>query len=159
MATCVNRRWSDEHQDRHGGQIESRSDGHGGGQAATVTGTALARLEDMSVIALALTVVVLAQPLVAQVALPQAKSDREAVQHGAQPNASEVRPGSRDGDAPSAAAGDLVVEPQRRILGLPITTALVVAGVLLVLLVVAGVVIPEANRRRRARGGGTYGRS
>ena len=80
------------------------------------------------------------------------------MQHGAQPNPAEVRPGSRDGDAPSAAAGDLVGEPERRILGLPITAALLVAGLLLLLLVVAGIVIPEANRRRRARGGGTYGR-
>ena len=111
----------------------------------------------MSAVVLALAVVLLAQPLAAQVVPPAAKSDREAVQHGAQPNPEEVRPGSRDGDAASAAAGDLVVEPERRILGLPVTAALVVAGVLLVLLVVAGVVIPEARRRRRARGGGTYG--
>jgi len=112
----------------------------------------------MRIVVLALAAVLLAEPLAAQVVATPAKSDREAVQHGAQPNPTEVRPGSRDGDAPSAAAGDLVVEPERRILGLPITTALVVAGVLLVLLVVAGVVIPETNRRRRARGGGTYGR-
>lgn len=112
----------------------------------------------MRTLVLALAAVLFAQPLAAQVAPPPAKSDREPVQHGAQPNPTEIRPGSRDGDAPSAVAGDLVREPDRRILGLPITTALVVAGVLLVLLVVAGIVIPEANRRRRARGGGTYGR-
>ena len=112
----------------------------------------------MSAVVLALAVVLLAQPLAAQVVPPAAKGDREAVQHGAQPNPEEVRPGSRDSDAASAAAGDLVVEPERRILGMPVTAALVVAGVLLVLLVVAGVVIPEARRRRRARGGGTYGR-
>jgi len=47
---------------------------------------------------------------------------------------------------------------QRRILGLPVTTALVVAGVVIALLVVAGIVIPGARRRQRARGGGTYGR-
>ena len=112
----------------------------------------------MNAIVLALAVVLLAQPLAAQVVPPPAKSDRDAVQHGAQPNPEEVRPGSRDGDAPSAAAGDLVAKPARRILGLPLTTALVVAGVLLALLVVAGVVIPQASRRRRARGGGTYDR-
>jgi hypothetical protein len=112
----------------------------------------------MRIVVLALAAVLLAQPLAAQVVPPPAKSDREAVQHGAQPNPAEVRPGSPDGDAPSAAAGRLITEPERRILGLPVTTALVVAGVLLVLLVAAGIVIPEANRRRRARGGGTYGR-
>jgi hypothetical protein len=112
----------------------------------------------MKVLGLVFAAVLLGQPLAAQVVPPPAKSDREAVQHGAQPNPAEVRPESRNGDAPSAAAGDLVAEPERRILGLPITAALVVAGLLLSLLVVAGVVIPEASRRRRARGGGTYGR-
>jgi hypothetical protein len=96
-------------------------------------------------------------PAVAQVAPPPAKSDREPVQHGAQPNAGEVRPGNAEGDAPSAAAGDLVTRQERRILGLPITTTLVLAGAILVLLAVAGVAIPSASRRRRARGGGSYG--
>jgi hypothetical protein len=95
-------------------------------------------------------------PVAAQVAPPPAKSDRAPVEHGAQPNVGEVRPGNPDGDAPSAAAGDLVKRREHRILGLPMTTALVVAGVLVALLVVAGVVIPGASRRRRARGGGTY---
>jgi hypothetical protein len=113
----------------------------------------------MNIVLLVLAVVLVGSPLAAQVVPPPAKSDREAVQHGAQPNPEEVRPGSRDGDAPSAAAGDLVAKPGRRILGLPVTTALLVAGVLLVLVVAGGIVIPEANRRRRARGGGTYGRS
>jgi len=96
-------------------------------------------------------------PAVAQMAPPPAKGDREPVQHGAQPNPGEVRPGTPAGDAPSAAAGDLVTRQERRILGLPVTTALVLAGLVVVLLVVAGVVIPSASRRNRARGGGTYG--
>jgi hypothetical protein len=112
----------------------------------------------MRLIRLALAIVLLAGPAAAQVVPPPAKSDRNAVQHGAQPNPSEVRPGSTDGDAPSAAAGQLVTKPARRILGLPVTTALVVAGVLLALAILAGIVIPSASRRQRARGGGTYGR-
>ena len=112
----------------------------------------------MNAIVLALVAVLFAQPLSAQVVPPPAKSDREAVQHGAQPNPQEVRPGSRDGDAPSAAAGDLVERPGLRVLGLPIATVLLVAAVVLALLAIAGVVIPEATRRLRARGGGTYGR-
>ena len=97
-------------------------------------------------------------PAVAQIVPPAAKGDREPVQHGAQPNPGEVRPGTAEGDHPSAAAGDLVTRRERRILGLPVTTTLVLGGLVLALLVVAGVVIPGANRRRRARGGGTYGR-
>src|SRR5215510_1275025 len=89
---------------------------------------------------------------------PPAKGKGEAVEHGAQPNPNEVRPGSRDGDAPSAAAGDIVAKPGRRVLGLPVNSVLVIAGVLVVLLIVAGIVIPSAGRRQRARGGGTYGR-
>jgi hypothetical protein len=112
----------------------------------------------MNAIVLALVAVLFAQPVFAQVVPPPAKSDREAVQHGAQPNPEEVRPGSRDGDAPSAAAGDLVERPGLRVLGLPITTVLLIAGVVLALIAIAGVVIPEATRRRRARGGGTYDR-
>lgn len=85
---------------------------------------------------------------VAQLVPPPAKGDRSAVEHGAQPT----------GDSPSAAAGRLVRDPvERRILGLPVSTALVVAGALLALLVLAGVVLPRARRRDRARGGGTYG--
>ena len=83
--------------------------------------------------------------------------DSGVVQRGTQPNAAEVRPGNRDGDAPSAAAGDLLTRPGRRILGLPVDAALVIAGVLIVLAVIAGLVIPGARRRDRARGGGTYG--
>lgn len=113
----------------------------------------------MKILAFVLTSALLAAPVAAQVVPPPAKTDRKPVQHGAQPNASEVRPGTRDGDAPSAAAGDLVAKPGRRVLGLPITAALVIAAVLVALMVVAGVVIPGASRRRRAQGGGTYGGS
>jgi len=83
--------------------------------------------------------------------------DSGVVQRGAQPNPGEVRPGNRDGDAPSAAAGELMPQPARRILGLPVDAALIIAGLLVVLALFAGVVIPGARRRDRARGGGTYG--
>ena len=83
--------------------------------------------------------------------------DSGVVQRGAQPNPAEVRPGNRDGDAPSAAAGELMPRPARRILGLPVDAALIIAGMLVVLALFAGVVIPGARRRDRARGGGTYG--
>jgi hypothetical protein len=86
------------------------------------------------------------------------KSDGSAVQHGTQPNPAEVRPGNRDGDSPSAAAGTVIRDAERRILGLPVTAALVIVGVVIVLAVVAGVVIPGARRRAQARGNGTYGR-
>jgi hypothetical protein len=83
--------------------------------------------------------------------------DSGVVQRGAQPNPAEVRPGNRDGDAPSAAAGELLPRPARRILGLPVDAALIIAGLLIVLALFAGVVMPGARRRDRARGGGTYG--
>ena len=83
--------------------------------------------------------------------------DSGVVQRGAQPNPGEVGPGNRDGDAPSAAAGELMPRPARRILGLPVDAALIIAGLLVVLALFAGVVIPGARRRDRARGGGTYG--
>jgi hypothetical protein len=83
--------------------------------------------------------------------------DSGVVQRGMQPNPAEVRPGNRDGDAPSAAAGELVTRPGRRILGLPVDAALIIAGVVIVLAVIAGLVIPGARCRDRARGGGTYG--
>jgi hypothetical protein len=85
------------------------------------------------------------------------KSDG-VVQRGQQPNAAEVRPGNRDGDAPSASAGNVVGPRERRIFGLPVTAAMLIGGALVVLLVVAGVVIPNARRRERPQGGGTYGR-
>jgi len=124
-----------------------------------IAGIGLAYIDGMKAALLALvTLPLLFGPAVAQIAPPPAKGDRQPVQHGAQPNPGEVRPGTADGDAPSAAVGDLVTRQERRILGLPITTTLVLGGLVLALLVVAGVVIPSASRRRRAQGGGTYGR-
>jgi hypothetical protein len=79
------------------------------------------------------------------------------VQRGSQPNAGEVRPGSADGDQPSASAGTLRPEQTRRIFGLPVTSALLIAAVLVVLLAIAGFIVPSA-RRRAARGNGSYGR-
>jgi hypothetical protein len=111
----------------------------------------------VKLLTMTLTAVVMATAAHAQVLPPPAKGNRDAVQHGAQPNANEVRPGNPEGDASSAAAGDLVTRPGRRVLGLPVNAALVIAGLLIALVVVAGVVIPGATRRRRARGGGTYG--
>ena len=85
--------------------------------------------------------------------------DSGVVQRGAQPNAGEVRPGNRDGDAPSASAGRVVGESaERRILGLPIASAMVLGAAILVLFIIGGVVIPGARRREKARGNGTYGR-
>jgi hypothetical protein len=86
------------------------------------------------------------------------KGDGTAVQHGAQPNAGEVRPGNRDGDAPSASAGNLVSRADRRIFGLPVSAALVLGAAIIAIVVVAGVVLPASRRRERARGNGTYGR-
>ena len=48
------------------------------------------------------------------------------------------------------------MRPARRILGLPVDAALIIAGMLVVLALLAGVVIPGARRRDRARDGGTY---
>jgi hypothetical protein len=84
--------------------------------------------------------------------------DDGVVQRGQQPNAAEVRPGNRDGDAPAASAGTVVPRADHRVFGLPITAAMLIGAVLIVLFVVAGVLIPSARRRDRARGGGTYGR-
>jgi hypothetical protein len=84
--------------------------------------------------------------------------DGSAVQHGAQPNAAEVRPGTRDGDAPSASAGTVVKRPfDRRILGLPVNAVMVIGAAIIAIVVVAGLVVPT-RRRARARGNGTYGR-
>jgi hypothetical protein len=110
----------------------------------------------MRIVTLTLVAALLAGPAAGQGVPQPARGDRDAVQHGAQPNPQEVRPGSPDGDAPSAAAGELVPKPARRILGLPVTTVLVMAGVLLALAILAGIVIPGASRRQGARGGGTY---
>lgn len=110
------------------------------------------------VLALGLATPVFAQPTDYRVAPPPAKSDDAPVQHGAAPNSLEVRPGSPQGDAPSATVGTLERrDVERRVLGLPITAALVIAAVLVAILAVVGVVVPRARRRDRARGGGTYG--
>ena len=85
--------------------------------------------------------------------------DSGVVQRGTQPNPAEVRPGNRDCDAPSAASGELVPREGRRILGLPVDAALIIAGRLIVLALIAGLVIPGARRRDRAHGGGTWGGS
>lgn len=78
---------------------------------------------------------------------------------GTGPGGQELRPGSPDGDAPSASAGRLANDPvERRILGLPVNAVLLISAVILGLLALAGVVLPSARRRRQARGGGTYGR-
>ena len=79
------------------------------------------------------------------------------VQRGNQPNAGEVRPGSRDGDQPSASAGEVRQEQARRIFGLPMTTALIIAAVIVAMLALAGAALPS-HRRAKARGNGTYGR-
>ena len=85
-------------------------------------------------------------------------TDRSAVQHGAQPNAAEVRPGSPDGDAPSASAGSVVKRPlDRRIFGLPVNAVMVIGAAIIAIVVIAGVIVPT-RRRARARGNGTYGR-
>jgi hypothetical protein len=105
-------------------------------------------------------------------ALAQAQeAKRPAAERGSEPNygtgqgagtgpgGQEVRPGSRDGDAPSASAGRIAREPvQRRILGLPVTAVLVITAIILGLVALAGLVLPRARRRARARGNGTYGR-
>jgi hypothetical protein len=103
---------------------------------------------------LALTLIT-AVPVVAQTR-PSDQGPRP-IQHGAQPNPEEIRPGSPQGDSPSASAGQLRERQARRILGLPVNVAIIIAGVLVVLLVIAGLVIPRPSRRDRARGGGTYG--
>jgi hypothetical protein len=83
---------------------------------------------------------------------------QDPVQHGAQPNPQEVRPGSPDGDSPSATAGEVVRrEETRRVLGLPVNAVLVIAGALLALLGLAGVLLPRSRRAAEARGNGTYG--
>jgi hypothetical protein len=77
-------------------------------------------------------------------------SQARPLQHGAQPNPQDVRPGSADGDQPSASAGRLVrQEKARRILGLPVDTAILLGAVLLVLVVVGGVLGLGARRHPR----------
>ncbi len=78
--------------------------------------------------------------------------DEGVVQRGGQPNAGEVRPGNRDGDSPSASAGEVVRrEETRRIFGLPVTVALIIAAAIVTIVALAGFVLPESRRRGRAR--------
>jgi hypothetical protein len=85
--------------------------------------------------------------------------DDGVVQRGSQPNAGEVRPGNRDGDSPSASAGELRTQEARRIFGLPLTVAIIIAAAIMAIVALAGIVVPESRRRARARGNGTYGRA
>jgi hypothetical protein len=62
------------------------------------------------VVVVLLSVLGIAVPSAAQLPRP-AKGNADAVQHGAQPNPDEVRPGTRDGDAPSAASGLAAAAP------------------------------------------------
>jgi hypothetical protein len=69
-----------------------------------------------------------------------------AAQRGSEPTAGEVRPGNREGNAPSASAGTLLRGPvQSRILGLPVTVAIVIGGVI-VALALAGIAIQRGRR-------------
>ena len=83
--------------------------------------------------------------------------DDGVVQHGAQPNAGEVRPGTPTGDHPSASAGALREKQTRRIFGLPVSAAILIGAVIVGILAIAGIVLPSSRRRARARGNGTYG--
>jgi hypothetical protein len=81
--------------------------------------------------------------------------DEGVVQRGTQPNPGEVRPGNRDGDSPSAAAGTLREGRTRLIFGLPVTAALLIGAVIVAIVALAGIVLPP--RRRRAREAGIDG--
>jgi len=107
--------------------------------------------------AIALVTLLVAPALALDVPGTQPK-DRPAAQRGSEPNAGEVRPPSRDGDHPSASAGELQRREARRIFGLPVTAALVIAAVIVAMVALAGMLFPPARRRARARGNGTYGR-
>ena len=84
------------------------------------------------------------------------KTGGGAAQRGSEPNAGEVRPGNRDGNAPSASAGTLRGPVEYRILGLPVTAAIVIGGAI-VALALAGFAIQRRRRAGRAQGN-AYGR-
>src|SRR5512132_1332612 len=85
------------------------------------------------------------------------KPGGSAAQLGSEPNAGEVRPGNREGNAPSASAGTPLRGPvERRILGLPVTAAIVIGGAI-VALALAGSAIQRGRRAGRAQGN-AYGR-
>jgi hypothetical protein len=71
------------------------------------------------------------------------------IQHGAQPNPGEVRPGSPEGDTESATEGMLLPERERRIFGLPLPALLVIGSVIVVLLALPAVI--RRSRRRPPR--------
>jgi hypothetical protein len=70
----------------------------------------------------------------------------QAIQHGAQPNPQEVRPGNAQGDSPSAAVGQVQREAEPEWLGLP-RYALATIGVSLALLVGVAWLLRSARRR------------
>jgi hypothetical protein len=116
----------------------------------------------MKTVLVALAVLAVSSVAQAQTSVmpPPAKPDAGPVEHGARPDPQAVRPGSPAGDAPSASVGTVVRDPAgpRRVLGLPVSSALLIGGVIAALLAIGGLVIPAARRRERARGNGTYGR-
>lgn len=74
----------------------------------------------------------------------------QAVQHGAQPDPQDVRPGNAEGDSPSAAAGQIQRDAEPRVLGLP-RHAVVTVGVILAALIVASWLLRAGARRRSLR--------
>ncbi len=74
----------------------------------------------------------------------------QAVQHGAQPDPQDVRPGNAEGDSPSAAAGQIQRDAEPRVLGLP-RHAVVTVSVVLAALIVASWLIRSTTRRRTLR--------
>jgi hypothetical protein len=72
-----------------------------------------------------------------------------AAQRGSEPNAGEVRPGNRDGNAPSASAGTQLRGPaEHGIFGLPVTAVIVIGGVM-VAFALAGFAVQRGGRAAR----------